>query len=433
MSCKQSIVFMMLIFLIGAASIAITPASPLTISINKSNYNLGETIIVTGTATANADVTIQLFNPLNTLVDMTYFKSGADGSYSRSFVIPSTIPMGSWLYGTYTVSAFSISETVNVTFTLQAVADTTPPVISTVTPAAGSTVITARPTITVSYSDNVAINTTSAKLTVDGVDVTASSTINATITQYTPTVDLSQGNHTLYFEVKDTAGNTVNKTWVFTLLIDTTAPVISGLRPANGTASSITSVNIGASYSDNVAINVSSVILNVDGVAVTPTTVTATAVSYSATLTEGMYTASLTVKDTSGNAATSSWTFAVDTTAPTISSLAPANGTIIESKSVTISASYSDNGAIDISSVILKVDGALVAPTVTATGVSYSATLEEGTHTVQLTVKDTAGNTATSTWTFSIKLPPNYTLYYILAAVVVVIIIVAALLLMRRK
>jgi ABC-type antimicrobial peptide transport system permease subunit len=69
---------------------------------------------------------------------------------------------------------------------------------------------------------------------------------------------------------------------------------------------------------------------------------------------------------------------------------------------------------------------------VTATGVSYSGTLEEGTHTVQLTVKDTAGNTATSTWTFSVKLPPDYTLYYILAAVVVVII-VAAVLLLRKK
>jgi len=419
--------------LVGAASIAVTSASPLTVNTNKSTYNPGETITVTGIATASADVTIQIYNPSGSMIVIDYFTAGAGGSYSKPFAIPSTIPTGSWSYGTYTVRAFSGGETVNATFTLQAAADTTAPVISSVTPVADSTVTTARPTITVSYSDNVAINTTGAKLTVDGADVTASATVTATATQYTPAADLSQGSHTVYFEVKDTAGNAVNRTWAFTVTIDTTAPIISGLTPANETVSPSTSVSIGASYSDNVAINVSSVVLMVDSAAVIPTTVTATAVSYSATLAEGTHTVSLTVKDTSGNAATSSWTFAVDTTAPAISSLVPANGTTMDSKSVTVSASYSDNMAIDTASVVLKVDAATVAPTVTATGVSYSATLEEGTHTVQLTVKDTAGNTATSTWTFSVKLPPDYTLYYILAAVVIVIIIVAAVLLMRRK
>jgi len=423
----------MLILLIGA-TIAITSASPLTVNTNKPTYNPGESITVTGTATAAADVTIQIYNPLGSMIAIDYFTAGADGSYSKSFAIPSTIPTGAWSYGTYTVRAFSGGEAINATFTLQAAADTTAPVISSVTPAADSTVTTARPTITVSYSDNVAINTTSAKLTVDGADVTASATVTATATQYTPAADLSQGSHTVYFEVKDTAGNSANMTWTFTITIDTTAPVISGLTPADGTISASTSVSIGASYSDNVAINVSSVVLTVDGVAVTPTTVTATAVSYSATLTEGTHTVSLTVKDTSNNVATSSWTFAVDTTAPTISSLAPANGTTVDSTSVTIGASYSDNVAINVSSVVLTVDGTAVTPTtVTATGVSYSATLAEGAHTVQLTVKDTAGNTATSTWTFSVTLPPDYTLYYILAAVVVVGIIVAAVLLMRRR
>jgi len=426
----------MLILLVGAASIAITSASPLTVNTNKSTYNPGETIIVTGNAVASADVTIQIFNPSGSMVDIDYVTATAGGSYSKSFVIPSTIPTGSWTYGIYTVKAFSGTESINATFTISAPpppSDTTPPTIPSVTPAEGSTATTARPTITVSYSDNVAINTGTAKLTVDGADVTTMATVTATSTSYTPTADLSQGSHTLYFEVRDTAGNAANRTWTFTIVIDTTAPTISGLTPTDGSVSTTTSVSIGASYSDNVAINVSSVVLMVDGAPVTPTTVTATVVSYSATLAEGTHTASLTVKDTSGNAATSSWTFAVDTTAPTISSLAPANGTTMDRKSVTVSASYSDNRAIDTASVVLKVNGNTVAPTVTATGVSYSGTLEEGTHTVQLTVKDTAGNTATSTWTFSVKLPPDYTLYYILATVVIVIIIVAAVLLMRRK
>ena len=429
---------MMLILLVGAASIAITSASPLTVNTNKSTYDPGETITVTGIATATADVTIQIFNPLGSMVDIDYLTAGADGSYSKSFVIPSTIPTGSWTYGIYTVKAFSGTESINTTITLSAPpppSDTAPPTISSVTPAEGATATTARPTITVSYSDNVAINTGTAKLTVDGADVTAMAIVTATSTSYTPTADLSQGSHTLYFEVEDAAGNAANSTWTFTIVIDAAAPVISGLTPTNGSLSATTSVSIGASYSDNVAIDVSSVVLMVDCAPVTPTTVTATAVSYAATLAEGAHTVSLTVKDTSNNAATSSWSFTVaipDTTAPVISGQTPANGTTLNTTAVTISASYSDNRAIDTASAVLRVDGNTVAPMVTATGVSYSGTLEEGTHTVQLTVKDTAGNTATSTWTFSVKLPPDYTLYYILAAVVVVII-VAAVLLLRKK
>jgi len=425
----------MLILLVGAASIAITSASPLTVKTNKSTYNPGETIIVTGIAVASADVTIQLFNPSGSMVDIDYVAATAGGSYSKSFVIPSTIPTGSWTYGIYTVKAFSGTESINATFTISAPpppSDTAPPTISSVTPAAGSTATTARPTITVSYSDNVAINTGTAKLTVDGADVTAMATVTATSTSYTPTADLSQGSHTLYFEVKDTAGNAANRTWTFTIVIDTTAPTISGLTPANGSLSASGSVTIGASYSDNVAIDVSSVALTVDGAAVTPTSVTATAVSYSVTLSEGTHTVSLTVKDTSGNAATSSWMFTVDTTAPVISTPSPTNGSTVTSTSVTISAAYSDNTAIDTSQVVLQVDGNTVTATANSTCVSYSATLTEGTHTAQLAVKDTAGNTATITWTFTVKLPTDYT-WYIIGAVVVVIIIVAVLFLMRRK
>jgi len=423
----------MLILLVGATCIAVTTASPLTVNTNKPSYNPGEIVSVTGVATASADVTIQFYNPTGSMILMDYFTAAANGSYSKTFVIPSTIPTGSWSYGTYTVRAFSGSESVNATFTLAAPSDTTAPTISSVTPAADSTVTTARPTITVTYSDNVAINTGTAKFTVDGADVTTVATVTAASTSYTPTADLSQGSHTLYFEIKDTAGNTANRTWSFTIVVDTTAPVITGLAPANGSISSSGSVTIGASYSDNVAIDVSSVALRVDGSVVAPTSVTATAVSYSATLAEGTHTISLTVEDTSHNQVASSWTFVVDTTAPVISTPSPANGTTVTSTSVTVSASYSDNTAIDTSQVVLKIDGNTVTATASATGVSYSTTLEEGTHTAQLTVKDTAGNTSTTTWTFTVKVPVDYTLYYIIGAGVVIIVIVAAFFLMKRK
>ena len=223
------------------------------------------------------------------------------------------------------------------------VADTVPPTILSVSPADNATVTTARPTITVQYSDDVAVDPTSVRLLLDNVDVTSLSAVNATVTSYTPSVALAEGRHDLYFEVKDTSGNKAFMNWSFTISIP-------------------------------------------------------------------------------------------DTTPPVISALTPADGSTLTSTAVTVSASYSDNVAVNVSSVVLTVDGTPVAPTVTATGVSYSTTLEEGTHTVQLTVRDTAGNAATSMWSFTVRLPtpPNYTVY-IIAAIAVIIVIAAIAILMRRK
>ncbi|MEM3366602.1 MAG: Ig-like domain-containing protein, partial [Candidatus Methanomethyliaceae archaeon] len=315
--------------------------------------------------------------------------------------------------------------------------DTTPPTIASFSPE--GTVAEKRPLIIVKYSDDVAIDTLRVRLLVDNVDVTALATINSTALTYRPGADLSEGTHSVYFEVTDTSGNKATKSWSF-IIADITPPVISAVSPANNSVLTTKSVTISASYSDNVAIDVSSVVLKVDNVDVTSrATVTSTGVTYSTTLEEGTHTVALTVKDTSGNTATATWSFAirlpvVDTLPPTITIVSPANNSVLTTKSVTISASYSDNVAIDVSSVVLKVDNVDVTSraTVTSTGVTYSTTLEEGTHTVALTVKDTSGNTATATWSFAIRLPVDYT-PYIVGAVVLIVVIVAIFVLLRKK
>jgi len=102
-------------------------------------------------------------------------------------------------------------------------------------------------------------------------------------------------------------------------------------------------------------------------------------------------------------------TVTADTTPPTITIISPTKDSLLQTTSVSISASYSDNVAIDTTSVTLKVDGRDVTSqaTVTATGVSYSTTLDEGTHNVSLTVNDTSGNTASATWSFTVKAQPS--------------------------
>jgi methyl-accepting chemotaxis protein len=90
----------------------------LTVTTDKDFYGPGERIVVSGTAVPNADVTVQLFNPNNELVAMDYARSGADGKYSMSFVIPAQLPTGKWILGTYTVRAFVAGAEAKKTITI---------------------------------------------------------------------------------------------------------------------------------------------------------------------------------------------------------------------------------------------------------------------------------------------------------------------------
>jgi len=111
-----------LLFFLLTLCLVLTPiamAQALTVTTDMDVYAPGETIQVSGTAIANTDVTVQLLNPNNQLVDIDYVKSGADGSYSLSFVIPAEMPTGQWIFGTYVVKAFMGSQVATKTITIQ--------------------------------------------------------------------------------------------------------------------------------------------------------------------------------------------------------------------------------------------------------------------------------------------------------------------------
>lgn len=91
---------------------------------------------------------------------------------------------------------------------------------------------------------------------------------------------------------------------------------------------------------------------------------------------------------------------------PTITDLQPADGSFINYNSPTISANYSSDPAeINESSVKMGVDGNDVAPdSISATGVSYTPTepLGEGLHNVTVNVSDTADNSNSTSWLFTV-------------------------------
>ena len=100
-----------------------------------------------------------------------------------------------------------------------------------------------------------------------------------------------------------------------------------------------------------------------------------------------------------------------DTTPPILSDLTPAPDSTVYDTTPIISASYSDEETgIDLSSVIMKVDSEDVSATVTENSVSYIPTteLEEGEHSVYVSVSDNATNTAEIEWVFNVSLAVVY-------------------------
>ncbi|MCJ2556780.1 MAG: hypothetical protein LN415_06685, partial [Candidatus Thermoplasmatota archaeon] len=142
---------------------------------------------------------------------------------------------------------------------------------------------------------------------------------------------------------------------------DFVPPTISNLQPVNQSTVSDNTPVIGASYSDASGIDVSSVLLRVDGVDRTAqATVTASDVSYTpaVALSEGVHNVYLEVRDDTpnDNKATASWWFIVDTLVPSITDLQPVNESSIGDTTPTIAASFSDASGVDAGSVVLYVD-----------------------------------------------------------------------------
>jgi parallel beta-helix repeat protein len=97
-----------------------------------------------------------------------------------------------------------------------------------------------------------------------------------------------------------------------------------------------------------------------------------------------------------------------ETDPPEISNMQPPEDSIVGDGAPTVSAQYDDVSGIDTGSVMLKIDGADVTTgaTIDGNGVSYSSTLSDGNHTVDLSVEDINGNLAEVSWSFTVDTTP---------------------------
>ncbi len=124
-------------------------------------------------------------------------------------------------------------------------------------------------------------------------------------------------------------------------------------------------------------------------------------------MTDGTHTVKVTATDLAGKSNTIQWTFILDRTPPTITP-SPLCGSVSDAATPTISFDYSDEFGMNTSSAVMKLDGITVPAAAGAASAVYTpgSPLSDGSHTATLSIKDSAGNTGTSTCKFIVDQQP---------------------------
>ncbi|KZZ58038.1 S-layer family protein, partial [Oleiphilus sp. HI0123] len=336
-------------------------AYTLTYNVSDSSGNAAATVVRTANVVDTGVPSIALIgdNPVLHELQTPYTDAGAtasdaaDGDLSASITVTGSVDPD--IAGTYTLSYDANDSQSNAATTVTRdviVADRTAPVI-TIT--GGSTVNAEQGTV---YSDAGATAT-------DIIDGDISVNIITTGAVDTNTA----GNYTIHYNVSDAAGNPAIQASRTVIVSDTTAPLITlaGANPLDHEVGTIF-VDPGASASDNIDGDIS-LSIGVTG------TVDAN--------TQGTYTLTYNVSDSSGNAAatTTRTVNVVDTGAPTIT-LNGDNPTLHE-----LQTTYTDAGATATDAV----DGNLSASIIVSGTVDANIA---GTYTLSYNVTDLQSNAA---------------------------------------
>lgn len=249
----------------------------------------------------------------------------------------------------------------------------------------------------------------------------ASGTYKATITAPGATsFNLDGGYYNVTVEATNTAGTvtTTDGTALSGLQLfveERIAPVITILSPTTGayvTNSKQPVVFAVTDESGGSGVNLSSLVVKLDGSAVSSSAYTSTAITngYSITytpqtaLSDGSHTVSVSASDNDGNAATSaSTTFTVDTVPPTLNVTYPTDALITNVTSLTVKGSTNDSTSSPVTITITLNGTSQGSVTVSSDGsFSKSISLAEGTNTIVVTATDAAGKVSTLTRTVTL-------------------------------
>jgi len=204
--------------------------------------------------------------------------------------------------------------------------------------------------------------------------------------------------------ITDQGGRSSTHNWTFRVF--TAAQVVVAMTPADGSAQTAYPTVVCTGYDLSTILYMDFVVDGRAPVRVWPTKIDAThwrSSWYAGVLGDGSHTVTCTITDALGNRPSFSRTFTVNQS-PSLYSLTPLPGSRVTTSQPQIVASWSDNSST-WPTAQMTVDGIAVTASASALGQGFvyrpsQPLTEEATHTVQLTIRDAAGNQATSNWSF---------------------------------
>lgn len=274
------------------------------------------------------------------------------------------------------------------------------------------TLNTSSTTISAALSDGTGAGVNAGGVTVllDGTDVSAGCAVTAASLSCN-TGPLADGVHNVSLDIPDSVGNHGAAAWSFS--VNAAAVGITGHQPApaHWQASSTPLISVDFQPVGSAVIDLATVKLLVDGGEVTTSAnISGDGLQFTPPpLAEGTHTVQVQVADSAGHTGMSNWAFQVDTAAPAIDNTGPGGVTFNGLPAIT--ASFSDGGSgIAGSSIQILLDGIDQTGAATISGSGFTlipdAVLPPGSHTVQVTAQDIAGNSLTRSWSFTVPSPP---------------------------
>ncbi|WP_407355480.1 beta strand repeat-containing protein [Methanolobus sp. WCC5] len=326
-----------------------------------------------------------------TAVDEIAFKGAS--AYSHSITLAD---------GAHNVSV-SVSDyagNTNTTGTVNFRVDTVDPVVTLDTISEGVNLTESLVWFNGTYSDaGAGINTSSLAILVNGADAELTGTANEN--SYNHSITLSDGDYNVSVSVSDYAGLT-KTTELVNFTVDATDPSLTLDTISQNVNLKDNLVWFNGTYSDDVTgVNLSSLVLMVNGTAVDVVEPGASAYNHSITLADGAHNVSVSVSDYAGNPnTTGTINFEVDTDTPSLTLDTISEGDAFATNDLWVNGTYSDAGigSINTSSLVILVNGVAEASinTVNEDGYNHNITLSDGSHNVWVSVSDDAGNTNTT-------------------------------------
>ena len=278
--------------------------------------------------------------------------------------------------------------------------DTSPPTVTITAPVAGSVLLAATPTLTVTHTDTMSgVDTSTLQWKVNDtvVATTCSSTAGQSTCQLvTP---LADGAVSLVASVRDYAAN-VGTSPAVAVTVDTLPPVVLFTSPANGAILTASPAGIEISYSDSAtAIVTSSFLFSGTGPASAqwscPLDAEAATCIPSAALADGAWSVTASIADAAGHRGAATIGFTVDTAAPVLTIAVPQNGVVLNDRTPSLQVTYTDAGSgVDPQTLAWQANGVPFSATcqTSAGGATCEPTadLPLGPVTISATVRDYA-------------------------------------------